>query len=134
MSLRKAGVTAAVASGGDRVLVELSATQVNDVIRAAADAGHVALLLSSLEDVKVALMAGFGELEDPRLSRSLLQGLLVLACFPLDGSYIGNVDVARMLDLHLSTTHRYISTLTAVGLLERDPDARKYRLGRLEAP
>jgi IclR helix-turn-helix domain len=134
MSLRKAGVTAAVVSGGDRVLVELSAAQVNDVIRVAADAGHVALLLSSLEDVKVALMAGFGELEDPRLSRSLLQGLLVLACFPLDGSCIGNVDVARMLDLHLSTTHRYISTLTAVGLLERDPDSRKYQLGMLEAP
>ncbi|HEY4812975.1 MAG TPA: helix-turn-helix domain-containing protein [Solirubrobacteraceae bacterium] len=33
-----------------------------------------------------------------------------------------------MLDLHLSTVHRYISTLTAVGLLEREPVTRRYRL------
>jgi Fic family protein len=129
MSPRKAITTAASGSRGDRVYVELSETQVNEVIRRAADGGHAAFLLSSLEDLKVALTAGFGELDDLRLSRSLLQGLLVLACFPLDGSYIGNTDVAKILDLNLSTAHRYISTLTAVGLLERDPDARKYRLG-----
>jgi hypothetical protein len=121
-------------SADDRVLVELSVAQVDEVIRAAADTGHVALLLSSLEDVKAALLAGLGELEDPRLSRSLLLGLLVLACFPLDGSCIGNADVARMLELNPSTVHRYISTLTAVGLLEREPVTRKYRLAVCEAP
>jgi DNA-binding IclR family transcriptional regulator len=29
-----------------------------------------------------------------------------------------------------STTHRYISTLLAVGLLEQDPRSRRYQLAR----
>lgn len=112
----------------DRVVVELSRVQVDQVMRAASGAGHVSFLLSSLDEVKEALATGRGELEDPRLSRSLMVGLLVLGCFPLDGSYVGNTQVAAMLDLHLSTVHRYISTLAAVGLLERQPVTRKYRL------
>jgi IclR helix-turn-helix domain len=116
-------------SADDRVVLELSKVQIDHVIRAASGAGHVSFLLSSLDDVKDALGAGRGELEDPRLSRSLMLGLLVLACFPLDGTYLGNTEIAAMLDLHLSTVHRYISTLTAVGLLEREPVTRRYRLG-----
>jgi DNA-binding IclR family transcriptional regulator len=30
--------------------------------------------------------------------------------------------------MNTSTTHRYVTTLLAVGLLERDPSTRKYRL------
>lgn len=116
------------AAADDRVVLELSKAQIDQVMRAASGAGHVSFLLSSLDDVKEALAAGRGELEDPRLSRSLMLGLLVLACFPLDGTYLGNTEVAAMLDLHLSTVHRYISTLTAVGLLEREPVTRRYRL------
>jgi hypothetical protein len=116
------------ASAHDRVVLDLSKAQIDHVMRAASGAGHVSFLLSSLDDVKDALGAGRGELEDPRLSRSLMLGLLVLACFPLDGTYLGNTEVAAMLDLHLSTVHRYISTLTAVGLLEREPVTRRYRL------
>jgi hypothetical protein len=116
------------AAADDRVVLELSKVQVDHVLRAASGAGHVSFLLSSLDDVKEALAGRSGELEDPRLSRSLMLGLLVLACFPLDGSYLGNTEVAAMLDLHLSTVHRYISTLTAVGLLEREPVTRRYRL------
>jgi DNA-binding IclR family transcriptional regulator len=37
-------------------------------------------------------------------------------------------DVAHELEMGASTTHRYISTLVEVGLLERDPVSRKYRL------
>ena len=121
------GSRAPVATG-DRVEIELSKPQIDHVMRAASGAGHVSFLLSSLDDVKEAIAAGHGELEDPRLSRSLMLGLLVLACFPLDGTYLGNTEVAAMLDLHLSTVHRYISTLTAVGLLEREPVTRRYRL------
>jgi DNA-binding MarR family transcriptional regulator len=110
------------------VTVELSTAQVNQVTRAASGGGRASFLMSSLEDMKEALAAGRGELEDPRLSRSLLLGLLVLACFPLDRSYLGNSEVAAMLDLSITTVHRYISTLTAIGLLEREPVTRKYRL------
>jgi hypothetical protein len=65
---------------------------------------------------------------DPRLSRSLLRGLSLLTCFAADGSARGIVEIARDLDLSPSTTHRYASTLVELGLLERDPRTRKYRL------
>ncbi len=66
-------------------------------------------------------------LEDRNVSRSLLCGLVVLISFPADGSARGVKTIARELDLPASTTHRYIHTLLAVGLLEQDPLTRKYR-------
>jgi DNA-binding IclR family transcriptional regulator len=63
-----------------------------------------------------------------RLLRSLLAGLAMLATFPADGRYVGNTHVARMVGMSISTAHRCISTLLAVGLLERHPSTRKYRL------
>jgi DNA-binding MarR family transcriptional regulator len=68
------------------------------------------------------------QLSDKTLSRSLLAGLLVLSCLPLDGSYIGVADVARRLGMNTSTTHRYMKTLWAVGLVEREAESRKYRI------
>jgi DNA-binding MarR family transcriptional regulator len=68
------------------------------------------------------------QMEDRRLSRSLLSGLLVLSCFPADGGYLGIAELARMLGMNTSTTHRYVTTLLAVGLLERDSATRRYRL------
>jgi DNA-binding IclR family transcriptional regulator len=62
-----------------------------------------------------------------RLSRSLLIGLPLLASFPPDGSYVGIAELARMSGRSPSTTHRYVSALVAVGLLERDGEARRYR-------
>ena len=53
---------------------------------------------------------------------SLLSGLLVLSCFPADGGYLGIAELARMLDMNTSTTHRYVTTLLAVGLLERSEE------------
>ncbi len=67
-------------------------------------------------------------LENPSLSRSLLIGLLMLAAFPPDGSYIGNATLAKALDLNSSTCHRYLSTLLEIGLVDRDPYTRLYRL------
>ncbi len=63
-----------------------------------------------------------------RLSRSLLAGLLVLSCFPPEGMDIGIKDISEQLELNTSTVHRYVLTLVAAGLLERDPDTRRYRL------
>ncbi len=71
------------------------------------------------------------QMEDRRLSRSLLSGLLVLSCFPPDGGYMGIAELARVLGMNTSTTHRYVTTLLAVGLLERDAATRRYRLAPL---
>jgi len=116
------------AEGANKVLIELSPAQVDRVVRGAAEGGNMSVLLSGLKDVREVLAQEPRQLDDSRLSRSLLAGLLMLACFPTDGSYLANAEIARMLDMNPSTTHRYVSTLVAVGLLERDPATRRYRL------
>lgn len=112
----------------EKIVIELSPAQVDRVVRGAADGGNISVLLSGLQDVREVLAREPSQLEDSRLSRSLLAGLLMLASFPTDGTYLGNAEIARMLDMNPSTTHRYVSTLVAVGLLERDPSTRRYRL------
>jgi DNA-binding IclR family transcriptional regulator len=121
--------------GSLRVSVELTAGQVDQVVRDAGEGGRLSVVLSAVGSSgwPFALRAegggGYSEcLEDARLSRSLLFGLLVFSCFPTDGGYVGVVEVARMLGMNTSTAHRYVSTLVVVGLLERDPESRKYRV------
>jgi hypothetical protein len=65
---------------------------------------------------------------DPRLSRSLLRGLSLLTCFGPDGAARGIVEMASDLGMSPSTAHRYAFTLVELGLLERCPKTRKYRL------
>jgi hypothetical protein len=65
---------------------------------------------------------------DRKFSRSLLRGVSILTCFGPDGSARGIVELARDLGMSPSTTHRYASTLVELGLLERCPTTRKYRL------
>jgi hypothetical protein len=120
--------------GYETVSIELSKAQVDQVIRSAGQGGTMSVLLSALKDPNWTLALDSDEwaypaqMEDRRLSRSLLSGLLVLSCFPADGGYLGIAELARMLDMNTSTTHRYVTTLLAVGLLERDSATRRYRL------
>jgi hypothetical protein len=65
---------------------------------------------------------------DPRLSRSLLRGLSILTGFGPDGGSRGIVELAHDLGMSPSTAHRYAVTLVELGLLERCPRTRKYRL------
>jgi Fic family protein len=108
--------------------IELSQAQIDQVVRHASGAGTMSALLSGLSNVSAAIEATPQRLQDGRMSQSLLLGLLLLAAFPADGSYLGNTEIARLLNLNTSTAHRYVSTLVAVGLLERHPTTRKYRL------
>jgi IclR family pca regulon transcriptional regulator len=62
-------------------------------------------------------------------SQSLERGLAVLSAFGPDRPALGISELARELDLTRSTTHRYVSTLAALGFLEQDDSTRKYRLG-----
>ncbi len=65
-------------------------------------------------------------LEDRTVSRSLLYGLMILSCLPVDGSERGIGEIAREFGLPDATAHRYVHTLRLVGLLERNPRTRKY--------
>jgi hypothetical protein len=67
---------------------------------------------------------------DPRLSRSLMRGLSILTRFGPDGGARGIVELAGDLRMSPSTAHRYALTLVELGLLERCPKTRKYRLPR----
>jgi hypothetical protein len=66
--------------------------------------------------------------DDPRLSRSLLRGLSLLSGFGADGGERGIVELAEDVGMSPSTAHRYALTLVELGLLERCPRTRKYRL------
>jgi DNA-binding MarR family transcriptional regulator len=99
------------------------------VIRDASAVGSISMLvLSGLSELREVLTRAPEQLDDPRLSRSLLLGLLLLSALPTDGSYVGLTVLARALEMSMSTAHRYASTLVAAGLLERDPATRQYRL------
>jgi hypothetical protein len=113
---------------GERVEIKLTPAQVNHLVRATSGHDIVSILLTRLDDVRAKLEDDPGQLKDKRLARSLLLGLLMLACYPANGSYMRNADVAELLGLDSSTTHRYVSTLVAAGLLVRDHATRQYRL------
>jgi hypothetical protein len=117
------------------VSLELTEAQVERVISANAEAHgpSLSLLLSGLV-AEQALSASsleeryYTELESGRLSHSLFRGLLILALFISGEEGRGVVEVARQLGLSPSTTHRYMTTLVAFGLLVQEPATRKYRL------
>jgi DNA-binding MarR family transcriptional regulator len=115
---------------GNRVTIQLTQAQIDRVFR---DANSDGLLGLSGEVEAIAgaevieFLASLVQANDPRFSRSLLQGLMILACFPVGGTGRAVTDVADELGLGISTTHRYASTLLEVGLLERDPMSRQYR-------
>ncbi len=64
---------------------------------------------------------------DPRLSRSLEYGIAILESFSHTNQALGIAEMAAIVGISRSTTHRYAITLVALGYLEQD-DKRKYRL------
>jgi IclR family pca regulon transcriptional regulator len=67
-------------------------------------------------------------LREPRYSQSLERGLAILVCFTPERPVLGIADIAELLGMSRSTTHRYVITLVALGYLEQDASS-KYRLG-----
>jgi predicted transcriptional regulator len=116
------------------VFLKLSKAQVDQVVRSAGQGGTMTALLSALKDAEWALAvepsegAHAAQMDDKRLSRSLLLGLLVLSCFSSERGHLGIAELARMLNMSTSTTHRYVATLLAAGLLVQDPVTRQYGL------
>jgi IclR family pca regulon transcriptional regulator len=64
---------------------------------------------------------------DPRLSRSLEYGIAILESFSGDRQALGIADLADIVGISRSTTHRYAITLVALGYLEQD-SKRRYRI------
>jgi hypothetical protein len=128
------------------ISIKLSPTQVDEVMRAASRsrAPSISTLIADTltaphapSDAKreskskaSTRLSGYMPIGtvDPRLSRSLLRGLSILTCFGPDGGSRGIVEIAEDLGMSPSTAHRYALTLVELGLLERCPDTRKYRL------
>ncbi len=131
------------------ISITLSPTQVDNVVRAASQsrAPSISTLIgdtlnasmapangkSSSRTTAASRLSGYLPIGavDPRLSRSLLRGLSILTCFGPDGDPRGIVEIAKDLSMSPSTTHRYALTLVELGLLERCPVTRKYRLPRV---
>jgi IclR family pca regulon transcriptional regulator len=65
---------------------------------------------------------------DGRYSQSLERGLAILRTFTPEQPWLGIAEIADALEMSRPTTHRYASTLVALGYLEQGP-RRKYRLG-----
>ncbi|HWX95911.1 MAG TPA: helix-turn-helix domain-containing protein [Solirubrobacteraceae bacterium] len=129
------------------ISIRLSPAQVDEVVRAASHgrSPSISTLISGLLAAPPSAEHGArrprspaparssgGDLPresyDPRLSRSLLRGLSILTCFGPDGGERGIVELAGDLGMSASTAHRYAVTLVELGLLERCPNSRKYRL------
>ncbi len=140
-------------SGQVSIAITLSPAQVDEVVRAAAQSRAPSistLIADSLNTpfesangapspmpaqdangaVKESQVGGYlpSGPSDPRLSRSLLRGLSLLTCFGPNGAARGIVEIAHDAGMSPSTAHRYAATLVELGLLERDPKSRKYRL------
>src|SRR5581483_6337009 len=64
----------------------------------------------------------------PRYSQSLERGLAVLDWFRPEDPAQGIADTADGSEMSRSTTHRYVTTLVALGFMKR-AGSRKYRLG-----
>jgi IclR family pca regulon transcriptional regulator len=64
---------------------------------------------------------------NPRYSRSLEYGVAILECFSSERRELGIADLADLVGLSRSTTHRYAVTLVTLGYLEQNAK-RKYRL------
>jgi hypothetical protein len=120
------------------ISIKLSPAQIDEVVRAASRsrAPSISSLIADTLNAPLpatespSRLSGYMPIGaiDPRLSRSLLRGLSILTCFGPDGDSRGIVEIAEDLGMSPSTTHRYALTLVELGLLERCPNTRKYRL------
>jgi hypothetical protein len=114
----------------ESVTISLAQTQIDEIARQMLDHASGQGWMNGFErqEDAIAQLANGPLMEDRRLSRSVLIGLLILACFAPAGTERRLIDVAHILDLPASSIHRYVRTLVAVGLLEQVQETREYRL------
>ncbi len=107
------------------IAITLTSRQVRRVVRQASAHGvSIGLDPLRLEESAPALAPLSA---NPNYSGSLIRAVLVLAALPADGSMQELTATARALDLSMSTVHRYLQTWLALGVVEQEPDSRRYR-------
>ncbi len=60
-------------------------------------------------------------------SKSLEKGLSVLSLFDREHPVLTQSEIARRLDMNMTSTYRYINTLAELGYLEKDPKTKEIR-------
>jgi hypothetical protein len=108
------------------VTITLSSAQVASVLRDAFGGESLVAPLAGVSSGEWLDGVLFSLMDDDSLSRSTVRALLVLGVFPADGAERKLTGVAKQLGMTASTTHRYVHTWVAVGLLEQN-DSRRYR-------
>jgi DNA-binding IclR family transcriptional regulator len=61
--------------------------------------------------------------------QSVERAVAILDALRAEGDYLGVTQLSNELRLHKSTVHRLLASLQKGGLVQRDPNTRKYRLG-----
>ena len=109
------------------VTLVLTDAQVFEVRDRASVGGGASGLLPGVEELRSLGTRARRLLGDERCSTTLLRALLVLAAFPRDGGERRLAEVAEEVGWSPGTTHRYVYTWVAVGVLVQDPRSRRYR-------
>lgn len=118
------------------IQIQLSDKQIAQVVQEAGDGGIRSLLSARLDEggVRKSLTELIHDplMNEPGISRSVMRSWIVFAAFTPVGTERRITDVARELEMTPSTTHRYIATLTALGLLEQTVNS-QYRIAVMNA-
>jgi len=61
--------------------------------------------------------------------QSLSRAIAILDCFTIENPQLGVREIARQIDMSVSTVGRLLASLNTLGLLSQDPTSRLYRLG-----
>jgi DNA-binding IclR family transcriptional regulator len=61
--------------------------------------------------------------------QSLSRAMAILDCFTVESPQLGVREIARQIDMSVSTVGRLLASLNALGLLSQDPASRLYRMG-----
>ena len=117
-------------AGGGALSIRLTADQVAQIVHDATANSGLASIRARFLEGRPSECRGTGSPElyyDKKLSRSMLQGLMVLCVFA-DGRDHAVAEVVTALDMPTSTVYRHARTWAAVRVLELDTGSGSYRL------
>jgi|SRR5271166_3040055 len=123
-----------MASNSQPFMLPVSPAQIQLMVQAAASdqsgGGLLRLLLAlagSWEGVTAQDVEADPRFQEKNVSQSLIQGMVVLAAFS-GGREHAVTRLAREIGMSTSTAWRYARTWVAFGVLEQDPETRRFRV------